>query len=160
MLVQWEITPWQLFDSVEDVMAKSLQTINFQTLLHILMNLKPSVNSFKWSEVTQVSARKTDFPLKVSIKDCHACKSALASHVSLIKWKGLTLFTVRSIKRHKNARPGQTTMQAKLSKPIKDWRDRNLIFFLCIADISAVLILTILSCGRRHSIFSESTSIP
>jgi hypothetical protein len=44
-----------------------------------------SVNSFKWSEVTQVSARKTNFPLKVSIKDCHACKSALASHVSLIK---------------------------------------------------------------------------
>ncbi len=58
-----------------------------------------------------------------------------------------------SIKRGKNARPGQTIMQAKLSKPIKDWIDHKVIIFLCIAEISAVLILTILSCGRRHSIF-------
>jgi hypothetical protein len=60
---------------------------------------------------------------------------------------------MRSTKWHKNARLGQTTMQAKLSKPIKDWGDRKVIFCLCIADISAVLVLTILSCGRRHSVF-------
>jgi hypothetical protein len=48
---------------------------------------------------------------------------------------------------------------AKLSKPIKDCNSLNLSFFLCLADASTLLTLSIFSCGSRHSILQESTSM-
>jgi hypothetical protein len=42
--------------------------------------------------------------------------------------------------------------------PIKDCNSLNLSFFLCLADASTLLTLSIFSCGSRHSILQESTS--
>jgi hypothetical protein len=49
--------------------------------------------------------------------------------------------------RRKKGLSGRTTRHAKLSKPIKDCNSLNLSFFLCLADASTLLTLSIFSCG-------------
>ena len=62
--------------------------------------------------------------------------------------------------RRQNGLRVHTTRHAKLSNPMKDCNSLNLSFFLCLADANALLTLSIFSCGSRHSILPESTSIP
>jgi hypothetical protein len=125
---------------------------------HIVWTV-PKSNS-KNIERGNIYTLNTDLPLKDWIKTDQACKSALASQFNFTKYNGLVIFLVKSMSRRKQGFPGRTNRHAKLSNPIKDCNSLNLRFFLCLADASTLLTLSIFSCGSRHSILQESTLIP
>ena len=68
--------------------------------------------------------------------------------------------TEQSIKRHRNARPGFITEQAKLRKPINDKNVFNWHADLCFKAVIDLFALSSFSIGSLASNFTESRVIP
>ena len=119
-----------------------------------------SVYKSREGEVTHLSCKSKLLPLKNSTKMSQAERSFLAALLRVTLWLGCDTPLVRSTILRKKHRPGRTTAQQKLNRPKVDCNACNLTLRHFWYARRRCLTVSNLSCGKRASMETESSSRP
>lgn len=99
-------------------------------------------------------------PLKCFKNCCHTARSAFMPWLTLIMWYGFLMPIMISTSRLQRALPGATVLQAKLKRPISDYKAFKESFLLIMTVWMICRRETNLSCGSCITIWIVLNSIP